>query len=71
MALEQALNDSDSRVRYSAAETLGKIGSPRLLAQLRQMLYTTTDNYELSTILNAIASIQERCGYYNHDVATS
>jgi len=71
VALRQALNDEDFRVRYSAAEALGDIGSPELLPELCEMLLKTVDNYELNTVLDAIASLQERCGYYNYAIATS
>ena len=71
VALQQALRDEDFRVRYTAVEALGKIGNSELLPDLSNMLLTTTDNYELSTLLDAIASIQKRCGYYNHYLAAS
>jgi len=71
VALQQALRDEDFRVRYTAAEALGRIDNSELLPELSSMLLTTTDNYELSTLLDAIAAIQKRCGYYNHDLATS
>ena len=71
LALEQALRDEDFRVRYTAAAALGKMGNSELLPDLCSMLLTTTDNYELSTLLDAIAAIQKRCGYYNHRLVTS
>jgi HEAT repeat protein len=70
-ALEQALEDEDFQVRYNAAEALGKIGSSELLPYLRDVLLTTTGSYELSTVLDAISSIQKRCGYYSDRLVSS
>jgi HEAT repeat protein len=65
------LRDEDVQVRHTAAEALGKIGNPELLPELSNMLLKTQDRYELSILLEAIASIQQRCGYHNYHFAAS
>ncbi|MFQ4141830.1 HEAT repeat domain-containing protein [Chlorogloeopsis sp. ULAP02] len=52
-------------VRESAAQALGKIGAPQALPQLWEML-VTTPGIKVSSVVEAIASIQTSCGYYNY-----
>jgi HEAT repeat protein len=63
--LVEACQHEDFAVRESAAEALGKIGAPQALTHLWEMLITTPD-IKVSSVVEAIASIQQRCGYYNY-----
>ncbi|MDM9381353.1 HEAT repeat domain-containing protein [Chlorogloeopsis sp. ULAP01] len=63
--LVEACQHEDFAVREIAAEALGKIGAPQALIHLWEMLITTPD-IKVSSIVEAIASIQKSCGYYNY-----
>ncbi|HEY9611924.1 hypothetical protein, partial [Allocoleopsis sp.] len=54
-------------------ERLGKAGRPEFLPHLNQILRNKVllgaNRFEVDEVLNAIASIQEHCGYYNYEIA--
>lgn len=56
--------NSDNEARRIAAMALEKIGSPENLSQLWQL---QKGNSNLS-LLSTIAAINDRCGYFNHEI---
>ncbi|MBD2120179.1 HEAT repeat domain-containing protein [Trichocoleus sp. FACHB-262] len=63
--LLKALEDQDSDVRRRAAEALGELSTSSSLTELwrQQLNSSNTDVYQ------AIAAIQNRCKFYNHEIA--
>jgi hypothetical protein len=66
-ALIPALQNQDSSVRSYTAEALGKIGNAKVLSQLWQLWLETSGE----DLRNAIATIQSKCKYYNHEIYQS
>jgi HEAT repeat protein len=62
-ALVIALQDQ-SDARWHAVAALGNIGSPKALNRLWQLWVETSKEY----LGKAIATIQSKCQYYNHDL---
>jgi len=60
--LVKALNDEEFDVRGRAADALDKIASPELLPDLSLRLKTAKE----IKLLDTIATIQERCKFYNY-----
>lgn len=60
-ALIYTLNEGNSLVRQQVSEVLAQVGEGEILPLLWQDLFTNGDLY----LLDAIAAIQGRCGYYN------
>jgi HEAT repeat protein len=60
-ALIYTLNAGNSLVRQQVAEVLAQVGAGEIVPLLWEDLFTTGDLY----LLEAIASIQGRCGYYS------
>jgi len=60
-------NDENASVCWSAAWTLGKIASSAILPYLIELLRATGE----SCLVDTIIAIQERCKYYNYEIATS
>jgi HEAT repeats len=63
--LLKAIEHQDSFVRGSAAEALGKIGNSKPLAELWKRQFISSETY----LYSAISAIQNRCQYYNHEIA--
>jgi HEAT repeat protein len=71
--LLKALDDATTGgtgVVYSIAEALQKIAPPELMPTFSEILLTTSNRFLLWAKLGIIVAIQERCGYYNHAIAT-
>ncbi|MBD2122350.1 HEAT repeat domain-containing protein [Trichocoleus sp. FACHB-262] len=62
--LLEASQDKSFEVRWAAAEALGRIGDYTLISQLWQLC--SAGKVEL---LSSIAAIQNRCKFYNHEIA--
>lgn len=62
--LMKALNAQEADLRWSAAKALRKIATPDCISQL----YKLAIEGDRPDILQTIAAIQERYGYYNHDL---
>jgi len=60
-----ALNDKDSYVRKDATYALRKIAGPEILPYLTKLILRTGE----SQLLDTIGGIQNRCGYYNYNLA--
>ncbi|HEY9668656.1 MAG TPA: hypothetical protein V6C91_17745, partial [Coleofasciculaceae cyanobacterium] len=77
LGLLKALNDASSpssrstAVAYSATEALSNIAPPELMLNLSEILRKIPNHFLLWDILSIISAIQERCGYYNHAIATT
>lgn len=63
-SLINALQDSSKWVQWRAAEALGEFGDSDTLSQLWERYCQSSDIY----FYQAIADIQERCGFYNYDL---
>ncbi|MGF1523747.1 MAG: HEAT repeat domain-containing protein [Leptolyngbyaceae cyanobacterium] len=68
--LLKALEDPHRNIRESAAEALGKIGSPLPLAKLwQQRCENSTYYFNKDYLEEAIFAIQNNCKYYNYEIA--
>lgn len=65
--LSKAIHDSNYNIRRIAAYSLEKIGNPQSLSALWQQKIKFPDQ----EIDKAILSIQERCQFYNYEIAQS
>ena len=63
--LFKTLEEQDPNNRLEAAEKLGRIGNPEPLSRLRRLWLETEDWHYRS----AISAIQNRCQFYNYEIA--
>ena len=64
--LLKALEDQDSNIRGSAINALGKISNSKPLAELWRVQFNSSNT---PIFYGAIAVIQNRCKFYNHEIA--
>ncbi|MBD2607173.1 HEAT repeat domain-containing protein [Scytonema hofmannii FACHB-248] len=68
--LIEALDDEDCEIRERTVEVLGKIGDEKAISSLKSTL-KDPDYSVIWRVAEALKLIQERCKFYNYEIAQS